>query len=170
MTVPAGITIIEAEIWGSGGAGAGTTMTPGAGGGGGGAGGYVHSLLSVEPGAVLNIFTNFSQETVVATPNPEFEGGEQALAGALNGSDGNAGGPCASPGAGGFGGNFRPNFIIAYHGAAGQKGGNCTSLNTASGTNGAGGALTVGTSNPPPGTGVGGSNGPGGPAYVLLRW
>ena len=56
--VPAGVTEITVEVWGSGGAGGGSTRAGGGsarGGGGGGGGAYASSILTVEPGQELQV-------------------------------------------------------------------------------------------------------------------
>jgi len=56
--VPAGVTEITVEAWGSGGAGGGSTSAGGGsarGGAGGGGGAYASSILTVEPGQELQV-------------------------------------------------------------------------------------------------------------------
>ncbi|MDP3200347.1 MAG: hypothetical protein Q8M62_10995, partial [Algoriphagus sp.] len=126
FTVPAGVTSITVEVWGSGGSGGSTNTNGAAAGGGGGA--YSRSVLSVTPGQVINYHVGFGS----GSPDPGEDtwflsnttlmakGGNSV---AMNGSTGATGGAAAD----GFG-------TIRYSGGNGAN----------SGSNGGGGGSSAG--------------------------
>ena len=116
FTVPAGVSQITVEAWGSGGAGGGSnnyTDCEGVGGAGGGGGAYANSTLNVTPGQILQVVVG--------------AGGT-----GVSGDDGTAGGPS-------FVGNDT-NPVNAFVRAAGGSGG---AANTGGGSppGGAGGTI-----------------------------
>ncbi|HZU29017.1 MAG TPA: hypothetical protein VFA04_26060 [Bryobacteraceae bacterium] len=181
FTVPAGVTRIEVEIWGAGGPAGSTTASPGAGGGGGAGGNYIHAFLPVSPGMALGISSSFSGLTAVTESEP---GETFAVVYAANGGRGGDGGDCNTPGSGGGPGHAFDGSgggavsgaqgVIVRLGSSGSSGQNCFAGlfgHPTSGDPGTGGSGAPGLSGAPPGTGQGGgSNGPAGAPYVLIKW
>lgn len=174
-TVPAGVTVIEIELWGGGGSGAGGQQ-----GYGGGPGGYSKGAFAVTPGQVLPIIVgaggapssgdsgNYGGTTSVGALIYGNGGGPAINSSGLGGvpgtSDGGSVNVTASRG-GGAAYNFNGTYGqgagggAPFGGAPGQVG-----LNA----NGADGVFPGGGSN---GSSLaGGSSGRGGAGFVIIRY
>jgi hypothetical protein len=92
FTVPAGVTILEVEMWGGGG-GSGSGA-PGNGGSGGGGGGYSHGFFSVTPGQVIPVTVGTGGAPTNAGTISEFltMAASGGAGGASNSDVGSAGG------------------------------------------------------------------------------
>jgi hypothetical protein len=178
FVVPAGVTKITVEAWGSGGAGGGSTNAgwfSARGGAGGGGGAYASSTLTVEPGQELQVVIGAGGTGVSGTSgnagSPSFVGPntdpDNALVRAAGGSGGTGNTAGGSP-PGGTGGAVEDS--IGQNRIAGGNGGNGATgflFGTSSGAGGdsaygggsGGAALSSGTANGNPGDVPGGGGG-----------
>lgn len=165
FTVPAGVTLLDVELWGGGGGGGGSGSGGGTA-GGGGAGGYARGIFAVTPGQVIAC-------TIGAGGNGggaggAGSGGGSTSFGALMSATGGGGGqpnPSGNAGSGGTGTGGTIN-ITSSSGSTGaasnvQGGAGATASFGGGGGGGAQGAAGAGAV-PGGGGGGGGSSSPGG--------
>lgn len=161
-TIPAGVTAVNIQIWGSGGSGGGCS-TSGNSGSGAGGGAYSSKTITVSPGDIINYTigagaaaatagsngNNGNSTTASHTPTGTLmtaNGGNKGNANSTTGGIGGTatGGAINTPGANGGAGGTNT-------GGAGGAGGNTT------GTGGNGGTNNAGTAGTAPGGGGGGA-------------
>lgn len=160
-TVPANVTSIKAEVWGSGGSGGGSTAN-GNGGSGAGGGGYTTKTFDVISGQIINYTVGAGAAAGVAGANGN-NGNASTLTHAASGTNltGNGGGRGnANGGAVGVGGTGTGGFtnIAGSNGGAGgtSTGGNGGDGGNTLGTGGAGQNNNNGSTGTIPGGGGGG--------------
>ena len=176
FTVPATVTKITVEAWGSGGAGGGSTAAGGGsarGGAGGGGGAYASSTLTVEPGQELQVVVGAGGTGVFGDDgnagSPSFAGPDtnpdNALVRAAAGSGGTGNTAGGSP-AGGAGGTVEDSIgQTRIAGGNGGDGDTSKECNSGAGGDGAygggsgGAAVTNGNSIGNNGTAPGGGGG-----------
>lgn len=150
FSVPAGVTEINVQTWGSG--GAGSSLSINRGGGGGGAGAYAQSLLTVVPGTTYNITvgtggvsgtngtdSSFGASLVVA------KGGLSASSNNNNGALGGAASPSSIGDVTTAGGNGANGINGSYGGGGGASPG--TLLPGVDATNATGAVANAGGGN-----------------------
>jgi len=146
--VPAGVTEITVEAWGSGGAGGGSTRAGGGsarGGAGGGGGAYANSILTVEPGQELQVVIGIGGAGVTGDDgnhgSPSFFGldtnPDNALVRAAGGSGGTGNTAGGDP-VGGAGGTVEDSIgQIRITGANGEDGATAKGCRSGAGAEGA---------------------------------
>ncbi|MFZ5970546.1 MAG: PKD domain-containing protein [Bacteroidota bacterium] len=165
--VPAGVTKIVVEAWGAGGGGGALITANGNGGGGGAGGNYVRSLLTVTPGASLNVLVGTggtgAANSTTCCPDGQ-QGGSSSFGGTMVVATGGYGGVASDSRAGGSVNTFGNIGDVVFLGGAGGQGGAGVGA-TGGGGGSSGGyqsAGNQGTSNP-----CFGCSAPGGSAPVL---
>ncbi|MFC4817730.1 fibronectin type III domain-containing protein [Flavobacterium sp. GCM10023249] len=163
--VPAGVTSVTVQIWGSGGSGGGSNSN-GAGGSGGGGGGYSTKTFTVAAGQTISYTVGAgATATTVANGN---SGNQSTLTHAASTTSltANGGGAgllnSATGGAGGTASGGSTNTSGSNGGAGGASGGNGGDGGNTTGTGGAGQTNADGTAGGAPGGGGGGGERGGG--------
>ena len=187
FTVPAGVTHLLVEMWGSGGGGGGAEADSTASAGGGGAGGYTRAVVPVTPAATYNVIVGTGGLGVPRTQHlgPGANGGNggasqltdssSAILVSAQGGSGGMGVSGFSPGAGGSGGSGGGGLATN---TLGRNGGNGTAGNSNQQRGGGGpGGIPASGSISTNGAGFGGAGGDigddgqnGGSGYVLITW
>ena len=185
FTVPAGVTSLAVEAWGTGGGGGGGAGVFCGGGGGAGAGGFVKGVVAVTPGEALDAVVGTGGAGGNGGPaggdgTPGGAGGDTGLgphgsppAIVAQGGGGGGAGTTSAPGSPGAGGQGNPNGGLVIAGGAGVRG-QCTD-------SGFGGLASLGTR--PLSDSGGGAGGPqvfstspghpgvkGEPGYMIVEW
>jgi hypothetical protein len=103
FTVPAGVTVVDVEVWSGGGGSGGTTGAGGASQGGGG-GGYARGLVSVTPGQVITVTVGVGGTAGTSAPTNGGNGGASSFGTSITCS-GAGGGGAATTGVTAFSAN-----------------------------------------------------------------
>jgi hypothetical protein len=159
FVVPAGVVLVDVEIWGAGGGGCSAAQT----GGGGSPGGFSRKRVTVTPGQTIAC-------TVPAGGAVDTAGGTTSFGSifsATGGGRGNNTSPSGAPGAG-VGGDFNASGPPGGIYCADGVGGSTPGAGGPSPFGGGGGAMA--TTGGYPGGGGGGGNAPGGAGLILVKW